>query len=55
MWSPLDQSVELRSWDLEVPGSSLVRVGGFHMHSWSRSCLGLRGAEVENRVSRMYK
>ena len=33
------QSVELRTWYREVPGSRLVRVGdGFHMYSWSQRC-----------------
>ena len=35
-WGPLAQSVELRTWDREVPGSGVRVGGGFHMYSWSR-------------------
>ena len=49
---PLAQLVERRTWDQEVPGSSLIRVQHVQLKS---EMLRLCGAEVKNRVSRIYK
>ena len=35
VWGPLAQSVELRTWAQEIPGSSLVKVGG-GLCTWPR-------------------